>query len=103
MEDQKLNGEATPETIAAWKEKYGKVYSYTVEDKICYLRSVDRTTYSLAASKVSVSPAKFNETVIEKIWLGGCEDIRKEDRYYFGMIDFISELMNKKTGSLGEC
>lgn len=98
-----LKGQATQEQIAEWKEKYGKVYNYEVDGKVCYLRSVDRNTYSLAASKVSTSPAKFNEVIVEKIWLAGAEEIRKEDQYYFGLIDFVEELMNKKKGSLGEC
>lgn len=96
-------GQATPEQIAAWKKEHGKVFCYDVEDKVCYLRAVDRTTYSLALSKVSTSPAKFNETIVEKIWLGGDEEIRKNDQFYFGLIDFVEELMNKKKGSLGEC
>jgi hypothetical protein len=97
------NGRATPEQIAKWKQEFGKVFYYEVDDKICYLRPVDRTTYSLALSKVSTSPAKFNEIVMEKIWLGGDEEIRKNDQYYFGLIDYVEELMNKKKGSLGEC
>ena len=95
-------GQATPDQIAKWKEEHGKVFAYEVDDKICYLRPVDRTTYSLALSKVHTSPAKFNEIVIEKIWLAGDEDIRKDDQYYFGLIDFVEELMAKKKGSLGE-
>lgn len=94
---------ATAEQIAKWKEQYGKVYKYEVEDKVCFLRPVDRTTYSLAAAKVSTSPAKFNEVIIERIWLAGDEEIRKNDEYYFGLVDFVEELMNKKKGSLGEC
>jgi hypothetical protein len=100
---EKLQGQATDEQIAAWKEQFGKVFKYEVDNKVCYLRPVDRNTYSLAASKVATSPAKFNEIVIEKIWLGGDEEIRKNDEYYFGLIDFAEELMNKKKGSLGEC
>lgn len=101
--NKKLSGQVADEQIAKWKELHGKVYKYEVEDKIAYLRSVDRNTYSLAASKISTSPAKFNEVVIEKIWLGGDEAIRKDDNYFFGLIDFVEELMNKKKGSLGEC
>jgi hypothetical protein len=96
-------GSATTEQINAWKEKYGKVFFYEVEDRICYLRPVDRNTYSLALSKISTSPAKFNETVLKEIWLAGDEEITKNDSLYFGLIDFVEELMNKKKGSLGEC
>ncbi|MDE3185280.1 MAG: hypothetical protein KGM16_17850 [Bacteroidota bacterium] len=99
---EKLQGEATPEQIAEWKEKHGKVFGYKVDNKICYLRTVDRNVYSLALAKVSTSPAKFNEIVIQNIWLAGCEDIRKEDTYYFGLIDYVEELMAKKKGELGE-
>ena len=103
----KLSGEVTQEQIDAWKsnvqKKYGptaKVSAYEVDGKIAYLRSVDRDTYSAAAAKVSTSPAKFNEVVLDNIWLGGDEDIKKDDRYYFGLIDFVEELMAKKKGSL---
>ena len=106
-EQLKFSGEATQDQIDAWKatieKKYGpnaKLHSYQVDDKICYLRSVDRDTYSAAAAKVSSSPAKFNDVVIENIWLGGDEAIKTDDRYYFGLIDFVEELMAKKKGSL---
>ena len=98
-----LLGQATPEQIAQWKEQYGKVFSYEVDGRICYLRPVDRNTYALAASKVTTSPAKFNEILVEKCWLGGDEEIRKNDEYYFGLCDFTEELLNKKKGQLGEC
>lgn len=102
-----LSGEATPEQIKNWKEmvakKFGdtaQVHQYMVGDKVCYLRSVDRATYSAAAAKVSTSPAKFNDVVLENIWLGGDETIKTDDRYYFGLIDFVEELMAKKKGTL---
>lgn len=100
---KQLIGQATQEQIDAWKKEHGKVYSYKIEGKVCYLRTVSRDVYSLAATKVTTSPAKFNETIINGIWLGGDEAIRKEDRYYYGLSDFVEELMNKKKGELGEC
>ena len=107
MEDFKLDGEATAEQIAQWKNEIAKKYgetaelmSYTVDDKVCYLRTVDRATYSAAIAKVSTSPAKFTETIVENCWMGGCEDIRKVDTYAFGLNDFIDELINKKKGSI---
>ncbi len=106
---KELIGQATPEQIEIWKKKvqadYGashKVYKYEVDDRVCYLRSVDRDTYSLASSKVSTSPAKFGDTVIERIWLGGDATIKNEDGYYFGLSEFVDKLMDKKVGELGE-
>jgi hypothetical protein len=89
--------------IKAVKAKYGEtaqVYIYEVEDKKCFLRSIDRNTYSAAAAKVSTSPAKFNEIVINQIWLGGDDEIKNNDQYYFGLVEFVEELMGKKKGSL---
>lgn len=98
-----MKGEATPEQIAAWKDKHGKVFKYEVDGRVAYLRPVDRNTYAQAASKVATSPAKFNEVVVKNIWLGGDEAIRDEDGYFFGLSDFVEDLMAKKKGSLGEC
>jgi hypothetical protein len=100
---QLLKGQATLEQIQEWKEKYGKIFTYTVDEKICYFRPVNRNDYSLAASKVtSAGPAKFNEILIANTWLGGCDELRKEDKYFFGLIDKIEELMDKQKGELGE-
>lgn len=96
-------GELTIEQIEELKKKHGQVFKYEVEDKVCYLRSVDRNTYSLAAAKVSTSPAKFNEVVIQNIWLAGDEEIKNNDQYYFGLVDFVEELMAKKKGNLVSC
>jgi hypothetical protein len=100
---QELKGQATPEQIAQWKQQYGRVFNYVADDMICYFRPVDRNTYSVAASKVSTSPAKFNEIIVNKIWLGGAEELRTEDRYYFGLIEHVEEMLGKVKGSLGEC
>jgi hypothetical protein len=100
---KQLTGQATPEQIKKWKEENSKIFTYTVDGKICYFKPVDRNTYSLAASKItSAGPAKFNEIVIERIWLGGADEIRKEDKYFFGLIDHVEELMDKQKGELGE-
>lgn len=98
-----LKGKVTAEQIAEWKKAHGQVFKYEVDGKVCYLRSVDRNLYSQAAAKVSTSPAKFNEIVINGIWLGGDEAIKSEDQYYFGLIDFVEELMAKKKGTLESC
>lgn len=103
-QEKKLIGQVDAAQITAWKEKHKieKVLSYVVDDRICYFKPVDRNTYSLAASKISISPAKFNETLINNTWLGGDETIKKDDGYFFGLIDNIEGLMNKKKGELGE-
>lgn len=99
-----LSGQVTQDVIDAWKKKHSisKIFTYVIDGKICYLRPVDRDVYSMATKKMESSPAKFNETVINGIWLGGDEELKKNDRYYFGLIDFVEELMAKKKGILSE-
>lgn len=101
------NGKATPEEIANWKEdvqkKFGdgaKVFEYEVDGMYGYIRTVDRATYSAAAAKVATSPAKFTDTILQNCWLGGCETIKKDDQYYFGLSEFLEELIAKKKGIL---
>lgn len=96
-----LIGQATADQLVKWKEEHGALFAYEVEDRVAYLKSVDRNVYALAASKIrDAGPAKFNEVVVENIWVGGDETIRQDDRYYFGLIDFVEELMAKKKGIL---
>jgi hypothetical protein len=96
-------GQATPEQIQEWKAKYGKIFFYEVDELICYFKPVDRQTYNAAITKVAGGKIdKFNDTIIANIWLGGAEEIKTVDRYYFGLIDQVEELMNKAKGSLGE-
>jgi hypothetical protein len=102
---KQLTGQAAPEQIKKWKEenKIDKIFSYEVDGKVCYFKPVDRNTYSLAASKItSAGPAKFNEVVIERVWLGGDDAIRKEDKYFFGLIEHVEAIMDKQKGTLGE-
>lgn len=97
-----LIGEVDQTQIDAWKKLHGKVYTYKCDGRICYLKPVGRDAYSLATSKISTSPAKYNETIIEQCWLGGDDTLRTQDNYYFGLKDITDELMDKKAGELGE-
>lgn len=99
-----LIGQVGPEQIQKWKDehKIEKVLTYTVDGRIAYFKPVDRNLYSLGAAKVTTSPAKFYETIVNGSWLGGDEAIRKEDQYFFGLQDHIEEMMQKKKGELGE-
>lgn len=105
---KQLFGQASADQIENWKKeiaaKYGdnhKLFAYEVDGKVCYLRSVDRDTYAAAAAKVaSAGPNKFNDIIIENIWIGGADEIRKSDSLYYGLIEFVEELMAKKKGSL---
>ncbi len=90
--EKTLNGQVSIDQIEAWKKetkaKYGdnhKVYKYEVDGCVAYFRSVDRDTFAAATSKLSSSPAKFSQYILEKTWLGGDESIRKDDSKYFGL------------------
>ncbi len=106
--DKQLIGQASKEQIDGWKneitKKFGEnhsLYAYEADGRICYLRSVDRETYAAASAKVATAgPNKFTEVILENIWMGGDETLRKVDGYYYGLQEFVEELMAKKKGSL---
>lgn len=97
-----LQGQVAAEQVQQWKDKHGKVFTYVVDGKIAYLKSVSRDDYAKASTKLSVAPAKFTESLINSCWLGGDEDIREKEEYYFGLADHMERLLNKKAGELGE-
>lgn len=86
--------------IEAWKKKYGDVYLYETDGKKCYLRAADRKTISAAAVIGHGDMIKYNEVVLKNCWLGGDEEIQTEDKYFLGVSQILSELINIKEGAL---
>jgi hypothetical protein len=92
----------TKEQISEWKEKYGKVYCITVDDKSCYLRKPNRKTlgYAMVAGKENY--IKFNEVLLKDCWLGGDEIIKTDDELFFAVSSKFGELVNAKEAELVE-
>ena len=45
-------------------------------------------------------PFKFAEIVLANCWLGGDEELRTEDRYFMGLSQKISEIIEIKVGEI---
>jgi hypothetical protein len=97
---KELSGQATPEQIAAWKVKYGGVSAIIIEDKICYLRKLDRQILSFASLASKTDSLAFNDAILKNCWLGGDEDLRTDFDYYLTMTHQITALVVVKDAQL---
>ncbi len=88
--------------IAKWKEQHGKVYSFTAEGKVCYLRKPTRKALSAAAIIGQKDPLKYNEVLIANCWLGGDEALKNDDAYFLGLSAKVADLVEVKEGELKE-
>lgn len=100
-EETQKQGQATTEQVDAWKAKYGVVFAYTADDKICYLRKPDRMTLNYA-SRLQNDPLKSNELLIKNCWLGGWDGFKTEDEYFFGLNNKLKEIIQVKQGELAK-
>lgn len=100
MEKAKFIGEATPEQIAEWKGKHGKLFGIVVDGHIGYLRKPTRQEVSYSATVSQSNPMKSNEVLLDACWLGGSEAIRKDDELFFGASAKLAELVNVKDAEL---
>lgn len=90
----------TQEQIQEWKQKHGQVFKIVVEDKECYLKAPDRKVMSFATSMGANEPIKFNEMVLNQCWLGGDEEIKTNDSYFFGASAQLAGIIEVKTATL---
>ena len=94
--------EITAEQIAAWKKKYGRVFSIEVDGKTAYLRKPDRKTLSFATTAGQTNPMKFNEALLNGCWLGGDEEIKTDDDLFLSVSGKLADLIQVKEAELKE-
>ena len=98
-------GQATAEQIKEWKEAHGDVFTIKTEDKqenthIGYLKKPKRKHISAATVAGKVDPLKFNETLLRECWLGGSEEIRKDDDMFMSASGVLDQLLDVKEAEL---
>jgi hypothetical protein len=98
--NNELSGQATQEQISAWKEQHGDIFQIVVEDKVCYLKKVDRKTLSFASTVGTKDPLKFNEIILANCWLGGDPAMKTDDDYFLAVSGKMSELITLKEAEL---
>lgn len=99
-ENTQKSGQATPEQIQAWKAQHGEIFAISVEDKIGYLRKVDRKTLSFASTIGTKDPMKFNEVILTNCWLGGDDELKTNDDYFLAVSGTLSQLIIVKEAEL---
>lgn len=103
MEKKQVSaGKYTPteKQLADWKKKHDDVFCYEVDDHACYLKRPDRRTISAAAAIGLEDPLKYAEIIIANCWLAGNDELRDEDKYFMGLQQQVSQLVEVKTGTL---
>lgn len=93
-------GQATPEQIAEWKKKHGKVYAIIVDGHICYLRKPTRNELSYSATVSQNNSLKGNEVLMKSMWLGGSEEIQTNDELFFGASAKLADIITVKEAEL---
>ncbi|AMA48990.1 hypothetical protein [Flavobacterium covae] len=74
---------ANQKQINEWKEKYGGVYELPVEDKTAYLREPKMTDFKRAFTALQESEVGFGEALLTSLFIGGDEEIKTDDDYFF--------------------
>jgi hypothetical protein len=97
---KQLIGQATAEQIEQWKSKHKDIFAITVDGHIAYLKRPDRKAISYASSIGAKDPIKFNEIILNNCWLGGSEEIKTDDGFFFGVSGKITELIQVKEAEL---
>lgn len=98
MPKEKLIGEATAEQLAEWKKKYGSGKIFTVDGHICYMRRPSRV--EVAAANAITNGIKSNEFLMNTCWLGGSEEIKKNDQLFYAVSGKLRELITEKEAEI---
>jgi hypothetical protein len=94
--------DVTQDQIDKWKKEHGKVFKITVEDKTGFFKKPDRRTLAAAMKFGSSDPMKFNETIAKNCWLGGDEELNKDDDYFMGAATQFGEMIKMKEAEIKE-
>lgn len=88
----------TKEQIKEWKEKYGELFQVTVEGKGCILRKPNRQ--DLSYSIVVKDPIKMSETLLNRLWVAGDEEIKTDDSLFMAVVNRMDEVLKVKEAEI---
>ena len=81
--------------INEWKEKYGNIYELPVDDKVAYLREPKMKDFKRAFTAMQNNgDLAFGEEMINLLFIGGDEEIKTNDEYFFPARKEIKEFFN---------
>jgi hypothetical protein len=97
-ETKELKGQLTLKEVDALKAKHGEVFSYTVDECVCYLKKPDRKILSMAMQVSKKNPMKFNESIFTNCYLGGYEGFKDFEGELFEALEAeLDELLKRKS------
>ncbi len=97
--------EVTEKQIKDWKTKHGRVFKISIESKTGYFKKPGRKdlSYAYAASNGGKDPIRFNEALLNNCFLGGDEELTKDDDFAMAAGNKVAELIQTKEAELVEC
>lgn len=98
--ENKMVGQATPEEIKAWKEKYGDIFAVKCDGHVAYLRKPSRKALSYASVAGKTDPFKFNEVILKECFVGGSEAVKTDDALFLGVSAKLAEIIEVKEAEL---
>lgn len=91
----------TQEQVDSWKKQHGEIFLIAFEDgKEAYLKKPDRKVLSFAMTKMQTNPLGFAETILNQCFIGGDDEVKTNDNYFFGAASQLEGLMEVKTAEL---
>ncbi len=91
---------APKEKIEIMKRAYGKVYEIEVEGRYCYLKMPTRQILSMSMSFEGSDPLKSDEVLLEKCWIEGDEEIKKDLNLFLSIRPQLAALFELKKSNL---
>ncbi len=91
----------TQEQIDAWKKQHGEIFLISFDDgKEVYLKKPERKVLSLAMSRMQTNPLGFAETILTQCFIGGDDEVKTNDSYFFGAAAQLEGLIETKQAEL---
>lgn len=97
---EKLIGQVPQEQIDKWKAEFKKVWALKVDGRIGYIKSPDRKTLGYASTVGAKEPMKFNEIILNECWLGGDDEIKKDDDLFLAASGQLAKIIEVKEAEL---
>ncbi|MDR1729953.1 MAG: hypothetical protein LBR52_04755 [Prevotellaceae bacterium] len=88
--------------LEEWKKLHGAIKGYGSDGKIAVFRVADINTIDTCRMMSRGSTLKFSLNLVENCWLGGDEELIKEDRYRLDIADWGNELIEVVAGEMVE-
>lgn len=87
----------TEKQIEEWKAAHGEIFKLEGEGgKEAFLKKPNRKILKAAMAKMQTDPLSFVERILTDCWLGGDEEMKTDDSYFFGCAEQLEGLMEHK-------